>query len=331
MTDQFTDEQRRIIDKVEKLMALANRKKGNEEEAANAAARAQEMLAAYNLDIAMVEQGGSSSGKREQAKKAGGSYEHQRDLWRAVAELNFCIYWSSRYWHEKKIKRRTGIWAGEVETVYGLRRRHNVVGKQVNVRLTHVMAEYLEQAIERLVNERIDGQNNMRFSRWAVSYRKGAAARIIEKIQDRRQELEEAEAKRRREAEHAAERSGVSTSTSLTISDVKKSERDANMDFIYGEGYSEQMYERRKKAAEEAERAEAEYAAWAAANPEEARKEEAKRRREEEKRWAKYDRMADSKAARTDMGAYWAGYDKAEKIGIDPQTRNDKQEKRMIE
>jgi hypothetical protein len=181
------------------------------------------------------------------------------------------------------------------------------------------MAEYLEQTIERLVMGRLDDQNNMRFSRWAVSYRKGAAARIIEKIQDRRRELEEAEAQKLREAQHRAERAGVSTSTSVTIADVRKTEREANIDHRFGEGTSARWAEQRRKAAEAAAKADAEYAQWAAANPEEARKEEDKRRKREEKQWARYSKRR-TKADNVDSGAYWEGYDKANDVGIDPQT-----------
>lgn len=65
MSQELSQEQQKIILKVEKLLAMANRKKGNEEEAAVAAAKAQKMLTLYNLDMAMVEQGSSNSGKRE--------------------------------------------------------------------------------------------------------------------------------------------------------------------------------------------------------------------------------------------------------------------------
>lgn len=317
----LSEEQIKIIQKVEKLLALANRQKGNEAEAAAAAAKAQEMLAAYNIDMAMVEQGSGTSGRREDAKHKGGVYLYQRDLWRAVSELNFCVYWTSRKWHRREVNRKH--WDGSTykDDVWSIQYQHRVVGRIVNVKLTQSMASYLEQTIERLVMERLDNDNTQRFSRWAVSYRKGAAARIIEKVQDRRDQLEEEEAERKRKAEHAAARAGVSTATTLTIADVRKSEREANMDFIYGEGWSAKQAEARRKAAEEAAAAEKAYAEWAAANPEEARKEEEKQRKADEAYWARRrgGRRASPKSD-IDSSAYWAGYDAAEKVGIDPQT-----------
>ena len=324
MSQELTEEQVKIVKRVEKLLALANRKKGNEEEAAAAAAKAQEMLAAYNIDMAMVEQGSGTSGRREQQKVKGGTYLYQRDLWRAVAELNFCLYWTSSKWTFREVTRRDH-WGGKYkEDVWSLRYQHRVVGRTVNVKLTETMAGYLEQTIERLVMDRLDNQNNLRFSRWAVSYRKGAAARIIEKVRDRRDEIEAEEAERKRKAEQEAARKGVSTATTLTLADVRKSERDANMDFLYGEGYSAERDRKRREAAEEAAKAEAAYAEWAAANPEEARKEEEKQRKADERYWARRRGRRSKASDNLDHSAYWAGYDAAEKVGIDPQTSGKK-------
>jgi hypothetical protein len=322
MNQDLSEEQVAIIRKVEKLLALANRQKGNEAEAAAAAAKAQEMLAAYNIDMAMVEQGSGSSGKREDAKHKGGVYLYQRDLWRAVAQLNFCLYWTQARWKSREVKRKDAWGGTRTEDVWAIRYEHRVVGRTVNVHLSQAMAGYLEQTIERLVMERMGNDNTQRFSRWAVSYRKGAAARIIEKVQDRRDEVEAAEAERQRKAEHAAARAGVSTSTTLTIADVRKSEIDANLDFIHGEGYSARKAEQRRKAAEAAAQAEREYAQWAAANPEEARKAEEKAQKEAEAYWARRSNRGSGRQAsdNVDRGAYWAGYDAAEKVGIDPQT-----------
>lgn len=322
MNQDLTPEQIKVVEKVEKLLALANRKKGNEAEAASAAAKAQQMLLAHNIDMAMVEQASGGSGRREDVKHKGGTYLYQRDLWRAVAELNFCLYWTSQKWASRKAMRKN-YWGEKVEeTVWHIQHQHRVVGRTVNVTLTKTMAGYLEQAIERIVMERLGDDNTQRFSRWAVSYRKGAAARIIEKVQDRRDELEAEEARKVREAQHAAERAGVSTATTLTIADVRKSERDANMDHIHGEGWSARQREERRLAAIAAAEAEAEYAKWAAANPEEARKEEKKRQAESDRYWARRTGRGRRSTANdnVDSSAYWAGYDAAEKIGIDPQT-----------
>lgn len=93
------------------------------------------------------------------------------------------------------------------------------------------------------------------------------------------------------------------------------------MDLIYGKGWSARQREEKRLAAIAEAEAEAAYAQWAAANPEEVRKEEEKRRKESEAYWAR----RQSRGSRTttdnvDSSAYWAGYDAANKIGIDLQT-----------
>lgn len=60
MNQDLSEDQVNIIRKVEKLLALANAKKGNEAEAAAAAAKAQEMLAQANAIIETYEGQGYS-------------------------------------------------------------------------------------------------------------------------------------------------------------------------------------------------------------------------------------------------------------------------------
>lgn len=310
-------EQVAIIEKVEKLLRLAN-KNPNEAEAAAAAAKAQELLTAYNLDMAMVGEVSSGNAKREQAKLKGGAYLYQRDLWNSVARLNFCLHWNDtkRSIYPKKRK----LWDGTWQKYDWVRWQwhHFIVGRVVNVVATRTMAEYLEGAIERVLRERLADRitgivpNTQLFSKWAVSYRSGAAMRVVEKLDERRNEMVAEENRKKAEAARA----GTSTATALTISSYKDAETDANMDFLYGEGFSAKQAAQRAERARLAREAEEEYTRWAAANPEEARAEEAKRRKEAEKRTRKPRR---EKQYTGDSGAYWAGYDAAESISIDQQ------------
>ena len=77
-------------------------------------------------------------------------------------------------------------------------------------------------------------------------------------------------------------------------------------------------------AAAERARKEAEYAAWAAANPEEARAEEEEARKEREKRDARRRSSGRRSSAddNIDYSAYYRGYDAAEEIGLDQQVSN---------
>lgn len=131
--NELTREQQDIIPKIEKLLNLAA-KAGTPEEAASATAKAQELLAKYNLDSAVLETNSGDKGKREQSKVDGGTYSYQRGLWRAVAALNFCFYWSQKYRTPDKVRQNVyvhGKYAGK-KYVQVMRRRHAIVGRTVN-------------------------------------------------------------------------------------------------------------------------------------------------------------------------------------------------------
>lgn len=319
---EITPEAQKALDKAMKVLELARRQKGNEAEAEVAAAKFQELLVKYNLDAAQVEAaGGKASGKREERKVRGGFYKHQEDLWAWAAEINFCLHWCIAHWEkiERTSKRRDG--STYTWTDYKRQKRHEIVGRTHNVAATIALAEYLEEAIERVVMEELHGDNRMRFSNYAVSMRKGMAAKLCNKMYERRQELLSEEKVRRQQAEDAARRAaaaGASSSMEVSLADFSKTERDANMDHVFGEGYSAKKAQQRAERAAQRAREEAEYAKWAAANPEEARKKEAEREKEREKRDKRRSRGS-VRDDNTNYSAYNRGYEKAEAIGLDPQ------------
>lgn len=332
---ELSPEAQDAVRKIEKLLKLAA-KNPNQNEAAAATVKAQALLAQYNLDMTIVEaNSGASSGKREDAKLKGGLYHYQRDLWRAVADLNFCMYFhiyafdknKSRVM-KRKIDKRWSDQAQGYRPVYertrvqgGYTFEHRIVGRVVNTTLTKTMVQYLEQTIERLTRERLNGDGSQFFTRWAISFREGIAAEIVEKIYDRRKHaLAEAKRKAHDDATRAAATMSkeASTATGLTLVDVAKAEEAANFDFVHGEGAWAQKLARHAKQAEDQRIREERYTKWAKANPEEARKlEEAelKRRRSYGPRDYK-----DKKDDKRDWGAYKAGGEVGRKVGIDPQT-----------
>lgn len=312
-----------ILAKVEKLFKLAA-KNPNEHEAANAAAKAQELLTAYNLDASMVDADGQAdSGARMDEKFKSGIYKYQRDMWNRVADLNFCLYWSypKRKWREKGRRNADGYrWT---ERVLSRTIEARIVGRKVNVMSTRMMAEYLLGTIERLSNERF--ANHQRFTSEAVAYREGMAYSVENKLWDRRMELAAEERKKREEADAKA-REGVSTSNALTIAGYSEAERDANYDAIYGEGWSAEGRARRAAQAEAERAAEETYTRWAEANPEEARKEaekaEKERQKEEKRERNRTPRTSRPSASdrRQESSAFWQGVDKGKSISIDQQT-----------
>lgn len=349
----LSNEARDAIGKIEKLLRLAG-KNTNEAEASAAAAKAQELMTKYNLDMATVEQG-SDSGKREDAKLSGGLYHYQRDLWRAVAELNFCLHWSQYVYDRDKVGRRKATWKDQYGSEYlnrqapvgnvnkikrgqvikvqgGYRFVHRVVGRKVNVAATRVMAEYLEQTIERLTRERLKGEGSQFFTRWAISYREGIASTIVDKIYQRRQHLLRAEARKQREAEKRATEAAAapfSSATALTLSDYVKSEHDANMDVVNGEGWSARVAMRRAEAAREAAEEEAAYVAWAKANPEEAQRKEAEERAERAKYRYRGGRADYRDNKKVDYGAYRSGEEAGKNVSLDQQA-DDRRGRRAI-
>jgi len=313
MTTEFTEEQTKILEKVEKLLRLAA-KNANENEAAAATARAMALLEAYNLDMSSVDVEGTGGDKRAEEKLLGGRFKFERDPWKAISDLNFVWYFTNfelvrfeeRHLHHKK-RLRT--------------HKHVLIGKVANIAATKAMAGYLAQAIERLTEKHIQEMNVLSTSSWAVSFRQGVAERIIEKLNRRRWDQLDAEEQRHAEA-------GIATvETALTLATVKEREDEGNYDFIHGKGAwaerrrSEAEWHAKRAAAREA--AEAAYTKWAAENPEEAKREEAKRIRAARRRdnykprgWGRT-----GSVFKGDWAAYSMGREVGTKVGIDPQTK----------
>lgn len=295
-----------VLEKIKKLLKLAGNNE-NEHEAALALGKAQELMEQWNLDAGAVERSGDGGGKRQEEMVEGGFFLYQQELWEAVADLNFCMYWS-----QKELRpcgpdgyRRDA--QGRLSRTF---RRHRVLGSRLNTATTVAMAQYLEKAIERLAKEEFPGR---KLDNYVMSYRQGMAYRLCEKLRDRRRDkLAQEDAA----AQEALKRKGVSTATALTLSSVKEQEEQANYDHEYGEGAWARRKERRAQYAEEARVRQEAYTRWAAANPEKAAAEEAKRKKAA-------DRMARSASnqrfGNVNDGAFWRGADKAKAIGLDPQ------------
>lgn len=324
MTEQFSPETLKVLGRIQKLLDLAAKGNTTEEEAASAAAKAQELLLQYNLDAAMVERAsGVTDGRREDAKLKGGFYQYQEDLWRAVAKLHFCLYWCQTYHEEREYTKKyydgsTGRYTRSVAL-----KRHRLVGRIVNTKTAIALAQYLEKTVERLTRERLNNDGTQFFIPWAYSYRQGCVDRIVEKVGERFRARLRADALEQAEKEakaRAAGAEGFSSATALTLSTYVSAEHDANADFVFGEGYSARKAARRAEEAAEQAQAEAEYTAWAAANPEEARKQEEEDRKAQRKRpWNYGMGGGGGRGEIKDYGGYRAGYDAGEGVSIDQQ------------
>jgi len=319
MSEEFTPEQLKALDKIEKLMRLAA-KNTSAEEAASAMARAQELLAAYNLSEESVGKTGATADQaREQKVIKGGFYQFQRDLWRAIAELNFCMYWTIEHKFPRMRRRRQSD--GSLREVWsnGKEHRHTVVGKRINVKATMFMAEYLQSTIERLVKDRYP-LSSQRFMSEAIAFREGIADEVASRLRTKRRDKIKEEERRR---EEELKRNGVSTSQALTLGSLAQQEADANADFVMGEeGYSARKRAERAEQARRQKEAEEAYTRWAAANPEEAaklEKEQAKARKGRSRSYGSYRQTGSDR--RYNMSTYWQGRDEGKNIGLDPQTK----------
>jgi hypothetical protein len=336
---------------VQKLLNLAA-KNSNEHEAAAATARAMEMLAAYNLDLSTLEQGGQANGKREDARVRGGMYTYERELWSGIAAINFCMYFPLK--RVTYLKDANGSWIYNRSGSDAKRKiafEHKIIGRTVNTAGTRAMGTYIQGTIERLVQERFP-VNSQRFTSEAVAYREGMAEAVMDKLRKRRraQQAEQDEAaERERVARDRAARAGVSTSTTLTIRDVIKSEHEANYDFLHGDGAWAEKEERARRweegwekrqalAAAAAKEAEAAHARWAAANPEEAAAEEKKRlakqraaeRRASRSGGGRWRARAETPAERRQGSNYfYEGKDRGQSISIDPQAGKTAEPRRL--
>lgn len=315
----------KIIERIKKLLALANNN-SNEAEAEAAMAKATEMLEAYNLDMAIL--GHTAKGaQRNDTKRTGGLYGWQRKLWKAVAEINFCHYLSIK-----------GLTKGSTY-------EHRLIGSHANVVSTEMMATYLQETIEKLAQQWAkDSQFKSVFVREAIAYREGMTARITERLQARRDKQIREEKARAEEAKRDAEARGqASSSHALTIVDIVSTEADFNNDYLNGwelgttaKNRHDSDMARKARMAEYAE-AQRVHEERMANDPEYRAKKEAEAKANAEY-WAKFDAKWEKKQARRDLrpskprararteeekrmdlDSYWDGRDHGDRVGIDTQ------------
>jgi hypothetical protein len=318
MTQEFTPEMLKAVDRVQKLLNLASNNP-NKEEADSAAAKAQEILTSFNLDIAMVERaGGAASGKREEMHERGGFYKWQAELWQAVAELNFCMYWCQEYYIPQKERH-----IAEGRSTLRKQKRHRLIGRTLNTTATKLMATYLEEAIERAVRDNAGITVKTQHSNYANSFRKGCVAELTRKIGERYHERLEEERAKTRAATPTQNHAPQPGSTALTLTDYITSEEEANYDFIHGEGASARNRASHAAWEERYRLKQAEEAAWALANPIEAKAKAAAEQAASDAYWRKHrNRGGAGPKDNTDHEAYSRGRVAGKAIGLDQQVTN---------
>lgn len=326
---ELSEAEQTAIRKIEGAMRIYG-KAPDSPEGQTAFALANKLMEAYNLDQAIIEQNSGDKGKRSDQKLNGGLYHWQRELWQAVAELHFCMYWNQQNWDPDKKRRifdnSEKRWGGSRRSLGtvkgGYTFQHRLVGRLVNTKMAQVMAEHTQQSIERITRERYPEPSQF-FCASATSYREGLAANVISRLYKRRREIiaeDRVKAQEAADRAAAAARKGVSTETAISVETLAKTEYDGNIDFIYGDGTSARWAADRAVAAEKRRIAEEEHTKWAAANPEEAKAQAERQRKEERKRMNRGPGSRGGGGRQIkDASSYYQGRDDGDKIGIDQQ------------
>jgi len=267
------------LQQVKRLLKLG-RESSNEAEANLALARAQELMAKYNLDAAIVEDTPEATTEKREKTTVDRTarYKWQKDLYEALAKANFCWYWL-----QEVAVGEPGKWFcescseipnGRHEYRYGLCdaceektstyrkprkvvKRHMVLGSRANVAAVKLMGEYFEDTMSRICPFRPEllthiplmARNGVA-QRDGLLWRTGCVDRLVVRI-----------------AEHARQLSELSRDAGdgkslISLKDVAQQEYERNYDAVYGVGawrrkllrdeeWERQRAEREKKAEEE--------------------------------------------------------------------------------
>jgi hypothetical protein len=310
-----------VVRKIQLLFNLAERAAGNEVEAAAAMAKAQDLLEKYNLDLATVQDavvaGGTNATKeeirREKADaKRNATYAWTQDLYRAIAEANYCKYWAA----ETRIENEK---TGRVRWV----KRHRVLGRVDNTTVVLMMGDYLYATIMRLLPH----DKSSWLSADAIAWCDGCVERLTERIK--------AKAEAARTPDYATQ-GETGYCTALAVKSMVEREAQGNYEAEHGIGSWAKKLEREAVyavywsaeavALREAEAAKKLAVKLAAETPAEKKTREREEARAEkrnqaysERYWDRADRRQEREARKRSSSAFQSGRAVGGSIGIDGQ------------
>ena len=190
----------KIINRIKKMLALANDAAAAEGERDNAMRMAYNLLAKHNLTMATVE-GHTNEEKREQNAAQFYGRPWALTVAQAVAGLFFCQYFYMR--------------SGTRNQVH-----HYFVGKQSNSVTALEMTKYLVESIKKEANQRMRAEGEG--AAYRRSFSMGAANKIWQRVNELKAE--------------ATKPKGQTTGTSLVLASLYDTEREANRRFLEGLG-----------------------------------------------------------------------------------------------
>lgn len=164
----------KLIDKINKIMALAENNP-SEEEAASAASKAQALLAEYNLTLGDLKEADAKTDI-----STDGDYVTTQTPWHlflgpAVAKLYFCAYF--------------------FRNLPQSRRQHCFVGTQANTAVARGMFAYLIGAVNRLARDGCKKLPPAEHSPYRTTFRVHATMRLQARLNERRQAAEQGKIK----------------------------------------------------------------------------------------------------------------------------------------
>lgn len=185
------EEKAKVLEKLRKLMALAERA-GTEEEADAANRRVHALLSRYNLDITQILEANTDDEAVIDQELATERYNERwrRMLMHGAASLYFCSYlYSDAHLHGVNSQRaQRGV-------------NHHFIGRPHNIAVAKMMGQYLVQTVNRLANEaartslveRLGGRNptSTERGRFVNSFRLAAASRLHARLLEMKKQAEE--------------------------------------------------------------------------------------------------------------------------------------------
>lgn len=185
----------KILDRVRKMLALANDTRASDGERDNALRMAHNLLAKHNLSLADVEAAArNASDPRGEHSEVGWAQPWARTIYDAMAHLFFCRY----------------AYGGKINST---KLRHNMIGRASNATTALLMSDYLCTSILRECRQLYTHNLSPQSREFAT----GAAHRIYWRVQ---QMIKDQAAQR---AEHP-----MSNGRALVLADIYKVESEAN-------------------------------------------------------------------------------------------------------
>lgn len=352
---------KKLVDKLQKLLALARDGGATEGEANTAMAMAQKIARDNNVSIATIELQGGNAGDdaarlKEEAKGEGkrswAMYKWQQDLMAEIGNVNFCYVAVKWGYNGSRKYRPIG---------------YTIIGRASNVVAAKQMFTYLITTINRLVMAYNGGDAKLNMAKRSNSYKEGCADRLRERLSERHNNALAEQKREASERNAAARHPAAATGMALVVvlEDYAQREEELNHDYRTGvppgttsqRRLKEEAQQRAREAARQKRLAEAteagatdrELAAMRMYDcsleearimvdkiddpPEDKRTEaqkakDAEKERKQQERWdQQYHRQRQRERNRLDPEGYRAGSRAADSIGLDPQIERSEHKK----